>query len=80
MYDIVIIKKIKTDQKNSKIMYTDNYPFYYDPIMDTRIYEKLTEEELHELSKTAIVYIFATIAAIISTGIFAGVLHLLKVI
>jgi len=60
-------------------MNTD-YPFYYDPIMDTRIYEKLTEEELHELSRSAIVYIIATIAAIVSTGILAGVLHILKVI
>ena len=60
-------------------MNTD-YPFYYDPIMDSSVYEKLTEEELKEISKTAIVYIFATIAANISTGIFAGVLHLLKVI
>jgi hypothetical protein len=61
-------------------MYTDNYPFYYDPIMDTRIYEKLTEEELHELSSQALVLVITTIAAVISTGILAGVLHLLKVI
>ena len=60
-------------------MNTD-YPFYYDPIMDSSVYEKLTEEDLREVAKGAIVYIIATIAAIISTGIFAGVLHLLKVI
>ena len=44
------------------------------------MYEKLTEEDLREVAKGAIVYIIATIAAIISTGIIAGVLHLLKVI
>jgi hypothetical protein len=57
-----------------------DYPFYYDPYMDPSMYEELTEEDLREVAKGAIVYIFATIAAIISTGIFAGVLHLLKVI
>lgn len=57
-----------------------DYPFYYDPIMDSSVYEKLTEEDLREVAKGAIVYIIATIAAIISAGIFAGVLHLLKVI
>jgi len=61
-------------------MYTDNYPFYYDPYMDPRIYEKFTDEELQEISREAFLGIIAVIAAIISTGIFAGVLHLLKVI
>ena len=78
MYIIFLTKETETNQKKLKIM-TD-YPFYYDPIMDSSVYEKLTEEELKEISKTALGYIFATIAAIISTGIFAGVLHLLKVI
>jgi hypothetical protein len=57
-----------------------DYPFYFDPYLDLRAYEKLTEEELKELSKGAIVYIIVTIAAIISTGIVAGALHLLKII
>lgn len=61
-------------------MYTNDYPFYYDPYMDHSMYENLTDEELQELSRQAIVGIIAVIAAIISTGIFAGVLHLLKVI
>ena len=77
MYSIYINKQNKL--KNLKIMYTDNY-FYYDPYMDLHIYEGLTEEELKEISKQAIVLIIATIAAIVSTGILAGVLHLLKVI
>ena len=61
-------------------MYTDNYPFYYDPYMDHSMYEKLTDEELQELSRQAIVGIIAVIAAIFSTVIGAVVLHLLKVI
>jgi hypothetical protein len=44
------------------------------------MYEKLTEEELHELSRQALILVITTIAAVISTGILAGVLHLLKVI
>ena len=76
----IIHASINKTNLKFKVMYTDNYPFYYDPYMDPHMYEKLTEEELHELSKQAIVLIIATIAAIVSTGILAGVLHLLKVI
>ena len=61
-------------------MYTDNYPFYYDPYMDPHMYEKLTEEELHELTRQALVVIAAAFTTIVSTGILAGMLHLLKVI
>ena len=78
MYSIYINKQNKL--KNLKIMYTDNYPFYYDPYMDPHMYEKLTEEELHELTRQALVVIAAAFATIVSTGILAGMLHLLKVI
>lgn len=78
MYSAYINKQNKL--KNKRIMDTNNYPFYWDPYMNPRMYEKLTEEELHELTRQALVVVAATFAAIISTGILAGVMHFLKVI
>ena len=61
-------------------MDTNNYPFYWDPYMNPSMYEKLTNKELQEITRQALILIAAIIAAVISTDIVAGLLHLLKVI